>query len=225
MQNPYDNAEGPHNSNVIQNCILCGNKVRLFFQMPGKRYYQCLKCRGVFLDPLCRIPRKHEKLRYEEHINDVKNRGYRNFVSPLVSKISEKFDKNHCGLDFGAGTGPVASELLREKGYSPELYDPFFYKNPKALLKNYDFIICCEVIEHFRNPAKEFGLLRSLLKPAGILFCQTELYCEKTDFKSWYYKNDPTHIFFYHLNTLRFIKRLFDFSDMENEGRLILFKV
>ncbi len=174
----------------------------------------------MFMDPACYVSRENEKKRYEEHNNNVEDPGYQKFVGPIVSKVRENFGKGRKGLDFGSGTGPVIARLLREKGYDIELYDPFFCDNPGALEKKYDFIVCCEVIEHFHFPAKEFRLLKSLLKPGGMLFCMTDIYSEKTDFKKWYYKNDPTHVFFYHQNTLDRIKSQLGFSALRIDGRV-----
>jgi len=36
------------------------------------------------------------------------------------------FNTNHKGLDFGAGTGPVISKVLKDKGYCIAQYDIFF---------------------------------------------------------------------------------------------------
>ena len=204
-------------------CILCQSYGELFFEMPPKRYYQCGHCSAIFLAPECCISKEEEKSRYQEHNNDVEDPRYQKFVEPIVLEIEQRFSRKHKGLDFGAGTGPVIAKLLREKRYSVELYDPFFCNSPEKLQNKYDFIICCEVIEHFRFPAKEFKLLKALLKPRGVLFCMTELYSEKNDFGAWYYKNDPTHVFFYQRNTLEWIKSRFGFSALKNKGRLVQF--
>jgi hypothetical protein len=206
-------------------CCLCDNRAELFFKTPDKEYYRCGRCSAIFLAPEYHVSREDEKIRYEQHNNDVEDPRYHKFVEPIVGSILKGFNTHHCGLDFGAGTGPVIAKILREKGYPVELYDPFFWDNPELLERKYDFIVCCEVIEHFRRPAKEFRLLRSLLGPNGKLFCMTELYSETIDFKKWYYKNDPTHVFFYHLDTLAWIRSFFGFSSMETSGRLIEFSV
>ncbi len=225
MRKPGAAVKTVPEANLLAKCVVCAGGAGWFFEMPGKRYYRCERCRAVFLDPECRVSKEEEKKRYEQHRNDVDDPGYRKFVAPIVAKVRERFGKTHAGLDFGAGTGPVIAKLLREDGYSVQLYDPFFWRNPEALAGDYDFIVCCEVIEHFRDPAKEFGTLKSLLRPGGALFCQTELYSEKINFKSWYYKNDPTHIVFYHEDTLSWIKSRFQFSLCEINGRLIQFSV
>jgi SAM-dependent methyltransferase len=211
--------------NLSLKCPLCDGNAELFFEMPGKEYYQCGQCSGLFLGRACYVSKEDEKRRYEKHNNNIEDPRYQKFVEPIVSKIQETFGREHQGLDFGAGTGPVIAKLLREKGYSVELYDPYFCDDPKTLEKEYDFIVCCEVIEHFHYPAKEFRRLRSLLKPGGVLFCQTALYSKETDFKNWYYKNDQTHVFFYHANTLLWIQSKCGFSALETYGRLALFSI
>lgn len=105
-----------------------------------------------------------------------------------------------------------------------ELYDPFFYNNKETLKSKYNFIACCEVIEHFHNPLNEFKLLRSLLSPGGVLYCKTDIYSESIDFESWYYKFDPTHVFFYHKNAFQWIQENTFFSKVEIKGRLIEFE-
>ena len=58
---------------------------------------------------------------------------------------------------------PLAAALLamiKDKGFNISSYDPFFANNPELLNCKYDYIACCEVIEHFHNPAREFALLQ-----------------------------------------------------------------
>ncbi|UJH92130.1 class I SAM-dependent methyltransferase [Antarcticibacterium sp. 1MA-6-2] len=126
-------------------------------------------------------------------------------------------------MDFGCGTGPVASVFLRRQGFSINLYDPFFEDHPEVLKKKYDFIMCCEVMEHFQNPRREFKLLHKLLNPGGKLYCKTSLYREENDFGSWYYKNDPTHVFLYTEDTLKWIRLDFGFTELQIDPKLIIF--
>jgi hypothetical protein len=76
-------------------------------------------------------------------------------------------------------------------------------------------------MEHFKNPQKEFRLLKQLLNPGGALYCMTHIYFAEIEFESWYYKNDPTHIFIYRKETLEWIKLNLEFSSMFIENRLI----
>ena len=202
-------------------CILCSSNTSLFYTENNKTYYQCSHCESICLDTQ-NFPSNNEELeRYLEHNNDIEDLGYQKFVQPIVVSVLENFNKNHNGLDFGCGPGPVISKLLKDKNYNITPYDPFFANNQRALTKKYDYIVCCEVIEHFHNPLKEFKLLKSLLKPNGKLFCMTDLYAEDINFKKWYYKNDQTHVIFYHKNTFNYIQKKVGFSKITVANRLI----
>ncbi len=174
--------------------------------------------------PAFHPPPEREKARYETHNNDVNDQGYREFVSPVVKEVTNNFGRNSKGLDFGAGTGPVAATILREQGFEIELYDPFFCNNPEVLIKKYDYIICSEVIEHFHDPAIEFRLIRSLLNQGGSLICMTMLYTDDFDFISWRYKDDETHVIFFHPESIELIKQEYYFSSVKINGRIIHFK-
>jgi len=162
--------------------------------------------------------------RYMAHQNDVTDPGYRNFVAPVVDAVFQNFGPDHEGLDFGAGPGPVAAHLLNQKGMYPKLYDPYFYPDRELLLLKYDYIICCEVVEHFNHPREMFRLLFELLKPEGLLFIMTNLLTDEIDFERWYYKNDFTHVFFYNSRTFAQIERLFGFQIIDISGRMVILK-
>ncbi|MFO7951376.1 MAG: class I SAM-dependent methyltransferase [Bacillota bacterium] len=206
-------------------CPLCGAIADYFSTFREISYYRCNYCKSVFMDPADHLNFEDEKLRYDQHNNDVNDAGYRKFAKPIVDKIKEDYDHDHAGLDYGAGPGPVAAVLLEEEGFRKiERYDPFYWPDKKALQKKYDFIICCEVIEHLRFPSENFSLLRSLLLPGGSLYCMTVLYDDSLDFEQWYYKNDPTHVFFYHRKALEWIKEKYNFNKLNVINRLICLK-
>ncbi len=202
-------------------CSLCGSKTKLYSKLQDKQYFKCIECKGVLLDPFYHLPAKAEKERYQLHINDIHDYGYQKFVFPIVDAVSKKYKPDHNGLDFGSGSGPVISHLLKKKGYNIRTYDPFFNPDYNALKAKYDYIVCCEVIEHFYHPQREFELLRSLLVETGTLFCKTNLYDQSIDFNSWWYKNDPTHVFFYSSDTLDWIKEKFKFKTLNISDNLI----
>ncbi len=201
-------------------CPLCNHQAENFFQ---EKFFLCSNCLGIFrpkhllLDPIS------EQKRYETHNNDVTDIRYQSFVSPITEAILNEFTAKHSGLDFGAGTGPVISKVLSDNGYNIKQYDPFFHKFPELLNDKYDYIACCEVIEHFYNPQKEFKLLKTLLKKNGALFCMTALYDHSINFEKWYYKNDPTHVFIYQKETLEWIQINIGFSKVIIENNLIKF--
>jgi len=202
-------------------CPLCSGNADYFHTSKTTEYFKCITCRALFMNPGNYLNRHDEKERYLEHNNDVNDPRYQNFVSPIVNCIKKNFKPESRGLDFGSGTGPVITDLLRNAGYNINTYDPYFDNRPELLEESYDYIACCEVIEHFHNPAEEFSLLRSILSTKGKLICMTDLYDDTINFSKWYYKDDPTHIFFYHTETLEWIKNRFNFSSLTIEKRLI----
>lgn len=202
-------------------CLLCSHKTKPFYEFRNNNYYQCQSCSSLMLDPANYPSWEEEKEIYKTHNNDVEDIRYQNFVSPIVEAVKSSYNKNHKGLDFGAGTGPVITSLLEKEGYDINLYDPFFHFYPENLRKKYDYIICCEVIEHFHHPYDEFQDLSNILSSKGSIFCMTSLYDEGINFKNWNYKNDETHVFFYHKKALEWIKKEFAFSKLEIEGKLI----
>lgn len=192
--------------------------------MPGAhRFYDCPRCRGIFRPSEALPDPDFEKGRYELHENNPADSGYRQFVMPLCDAVTQNFGHGAVGLDFGSGTNSAVSAILRERGYGITEYDPFFAPDQNALLNKYDFIACCEVMEHFHEPAKEFAGLFQMLNPGAKLFCMTHLWDDRGDFGSWYYKNDPTHVFIYRVETVVYIKNTFGFDDASVSGRLITF--
>jgi SAM-dependent methyltransferase len=210
-------------------CPLCEHQADLFCKIgqKGRFYYKCSNCQSVFLIPEKYVDHSSEKARYEEHNNDVEDSRYQKFVSPITVAIQNQFSINAKGLDYGCGTGPVASFVLERAGFREvALYDPFFQPNEGNLSKTYDYIICCEVMEHFYDPKEEFSRLRSLLKPLGKLFCKTSILKSKSspeEFSNWWYNNDPTHVFFYTVETLEYISKHFGFKEVKIETKLITF--
>ncbi len=186
----------------------------------GIEFNLCETCKGIYRPPKYRPSATEEKARYETHNNDVEDLRYQAFVTPVVSAVNEYFTQEHLGLDFGAGTGPVISKLLRDRGFNIVQYDPFFDNNVTLLENFYDYIICCEVIEHFHSPNKEFTLLKRLLNPGGRIYCMTHLYDSQINFAGWYYRKDPTHVFIYQQDTMQWIKTAYDFSSCITNNRL-----
>jgi len=165
-----------------------------------------------------------ETHRYKEHNNDVSDIRYQKFVSPITTYVLANFKPNQSGLDFGSGTAPVISKVLQDNGYNIHQFDPFFSNKVELLKGTYDYIVSCEVIEHFHKPDVEFDLLYKILKSGGALICMTLLYDENIDFKNWHYKNDPTHVFIYHQETIKFIADHYGFTNFEISNRLIILK-
>jgi SAM-dependent methyltransferase len=204
-------------------CPLCNAETVEFRRFTKAVYNRCSNCNAVFkLSTFFPLPTE-EKQRYEQHNNDVHDKGYQQFVSPIVQSILNDFLPIHKGLDFGAGPGPVITKLLRDNAYSIVEYDPYFWDYPELLEQTYDYIVCCEVMEHFQKPAVSFQLLYDLLKENGKLYCKTALFSDEIDFDKWYYKNDVTHVFFYTTETIEWIKNHFGFKSVSIELNQLVF--
>ncbi len=206
-------------------CTLCGSQTSSFSVVHTQEYYKCTHCHSILLHSSYFLTAIEEKQRYDIHNNDVHDVGYQKSVFPIVSSVTENHTKAHKGLDFGSGSGPVVTMLLRNQGFNVQTFDPFYDPNPLALKQKYDYIICSEVMEHFYIPAKEFKLLHSLLKTNGMLYCKTNLYDETTNFDTWWYKNDPTHVFFYTEKTIHWIKKKYNFREASITKNVITFKI
>lgn len=205
------------------NCTLCSTELKPFYyyEKEDRYYHRCPNCKAVLMDEKNYPSPEEEIFRYESHDNDVEDPRYQEFVSPLVDRILEYFKPEHRGLDFGAGTGPVITKMLTDKGYDIITYDPFFDDNRSVFDQKFDYIVSCEVIEHFHEPHMEFKRLRNMLTPGGALFLKTDLYTDDIDFHAWYYKSDETHVFFYHPDTFKWIKEAFIFKSLDIDDRHI----
>lgn len=201
-------------------CPLCSSNAQPYFTEKERLFLKCSNCKAIITHPDNFLNPEDEKARYELHENDPYNEGYQKFVSPITAGILNDFSANHKGLDFGSGTGSPIMKVLKDSDYDIVEYDLYFHNHPELLQQQYDYIACCEVAEHFKEPHKELGLLRSLLKPGGKLYLMTEMIDDSKDFAVWYYKKDPTHVFLYHPETFEWIKEEFGFSDLNIDKRL-----
>jgi 2-polyprenyl-3-methyl-5-hydroxy-6-metoxy-1,4-benzoquinol methylase len=165
-----------------------------------------------------------ERAHYLTHNNDIHDPRYQTYARPIVDYILSSFTSSQQGLDFGCGTGLVMAHLLEPKGFPVNSYDPFFYPNPEALNKSYDYIIISEVIEHFHRPATELTNLKKMLKPKGQLIIRTEIYRPEIDFAKWFYHQDITHVGFYSLKTIQWIATNYCFESWSQQEKLIILK-
>lgn len=187
-------------------------------------YHVCDTCKALVKDNKQYLTATEEKAHYECHNNDVEDVRYQNFTMPITQYVLENRLPTDKGLDFGSGTGPVISCMLQKKNYDIVPYDPFFAPNQSALKTTYDYIVCCEVWEHFHHPKLEIDRLTALLKPNGLLLIMTLLYDHSIDFKTWYYRRDPTHIFIYTRDTIKYIAEKNGLNILELSDRLIVLK-
>jgi SAM-dependent methyltransferase len=203
-------------------CPLCHHQLAEFYRFKQRLYHQCGFCQAIVMDQSLWPDPEKEKARYLEHLNEVEDQRFQRFVSPITNQVLTHFGINHQGLDFGAGHAPVITHVLKQQGYDIQPFDPLFFPNYARLNQQYDYICSCEVIEHFHKPDKMFKQLKSLMKPGGLLLMMTEIYHEGIHFHTWNYKNDHTHVFIYHRNTISCLAHLFGFRIRQINGRLIV---
>lgn len=186
----------------MMNCPLCQTSL---IQKISTHFYDCLVCRALVREETSLLSPDDEKTQYELHNNDVNDKRYQEFTSPITAHILEHFTEKDKGLDFGCGPGPVIASMLKDRNYDISLYDPFFSSGKESLARKYDYIACCEVFEHFYRPGEELRRLSGLLKPDGELLIMTLLYHDDIDFNSWSYPRDPTHVILYRKETFNYI--------------------
>jgi SAM-dependent methyltransferase len=201
-------------------CPLCNSNSKAFYK---DEFYECSCCGGIFRPIEKLLDNEKEKERYESHTNDSDDLGYQNFVSPITNCVLKEFSKEDIGLDFGCGKDSPIVKILRNNEYKIFEYDPYFFDDKKLLEQKYDYIACCEVIEHFYTPKKEFELFKKLLKNGGVLYLMTGIYKDNIDFSKWWYKNDLTHVFIYTDKTFEWIKKEFAFENMQIQKNFIKF--
>ncbi|WP_340103696.1 class I SAM-dependent methyltransferase [Rhodohalobacter sp. 8-1] len=197
-------------------CVLCGGKSTKWILKDDTRmdyvrdYYICDECNLIFVDPKQRLDPDEEKSRYEMHENDPDDPGYRKFLSRLFKPMSQRIEPNSYGLDFGSGPGPTLSLMFEEAGHTVRIYDPFYADDPSVFDDQYDFITTTETAEHLYDPLSELDRLWSCLKPCGYLGIMTKRHRGAEHFKNWHYKNDDTHVVFYHEDTFRWLGNRWD---------------
>lgn len=187
-------------------CPLCAcADAAAFAHLHGRRYLRCPECRLVFVHPADRPHADAERAHYGTHENRPDDPGYRRFLARLADPLAERLPPGAEGLDYGCGPGPALSRMMAERGFPSRDYDPLFAPDAGALRRAYDFVTCSETAEHFHHPAAEFARLDGLLCPGGWLGVMTEMLDDARDFATWRYARDPTHVCFYHADTMRWI--------------------
>lgn len=189
-------------------CPLCGQGPATVYHQDGvRRYFLCGECGLVHLDRQHWPTPDEERQRYLQHRNHRGDEGYVQFLRRLADPVVERVAPGSRGLDYGSGPAPVMAELLSERGFAMTCYDPLFQPDTAALSRRYDFITCCEVLEHVHDPHSLLDRFSALLRPGGLLGVMTSLRRDDQDFRSWRYRRDPTHVCFYSATTLEWIAR------------------
>lgn len=191
-----------------QICPVCSGAPEPFLTVDGKAYHRCPTCLARFLAPSHFLTRAEEHAHYLHHENEVNDSRYRRFLSKLADPLLDRLPAAAEGLDYGCGPGPALAAMLAEAGHPMALYDPFFAPDPAPLSRDYDFVTCTEVAEHFHRPAAEFARLRGMVRPGGWLAVMTCFQTDDARFENWHYRKDPTHVVFYRTETFQHLAQV-----------------
>lgn len=203
-------------------CLLCHSETSVVMAST----FDCSVCKLRFKDPDLFLPSEEESERYRQHNNDSRDIGYRNFLNKLVQPLISFLPSEFTSLDYGCGSGPTVSLLLKDRGGDVYDYDPLFFNDQSLLMKKkYDVVTSTEVVEHFRDPDKDWRVLIDLVKPGGLLGIKTQFLKSGTNYSSWWYKNDPTHVVFYREETFRYLEKTYNLEKLfSDDDSVIIFR-
>ncbi len=206
-------------------CPLCNcDNSQKFYEGEKRVYLHCRECDLVFVPSRFFITKEAEKAKYDNHRNTPENSGYCRFLERLIRPLEHNIPKGSHGLDFGSGPGPTLSLLMERRGYTMDIYDPFYAPDRTLLEKRYDFITATEVIEHLHRPREEIQRLYSMLHPGCPLGIMTAFRPRKEAFGEWYYKRDLTHIRFFTAQTFNWIADFLEAKLSIPESGVVLLK-
>jgi hypothetical protein len=151
------------------------------------------------------LPLLEEVMRYLSHRNERDDPQYQAFLARLAGPLGEQLDAGMQGIDYGCGPTPVLGAMLTEAGFPTVSYDPLFHPDASVLGRRYDFVSCCEVVEHAHEPRALFERLAQLVRPGGTIGVMTRFHGTEAPFARWWYRRDPTHVCFYDARTMMWI--------------------
>lgn len=205
-------------------CPLCCGLVEFYFADKKRHYCRCLNCRLVFVPKQFHLGCDEEKSVYDLHENNVFDPQYRQFLSRIFQPMKARLPTHGKGLDFGCGPGPALAEMFRESGFLMNLYDLYYFSDASVLDEQYDFVVSTEVIEHLSDPMVVLDRIWQILKPGGLLGLMTKRVKDKAAFINWHYKNDPTHICFFHEDSFRHLEKKWGASLEIISNDVVIFK-
>lgn len=205
-------------------CLICKEKAKE--HLDGKlniKTYKCSNCAFIFKDPTLFASLNEQKKRYDLHQNDSDNAGYRDYFQGFLDYVLPLVNDTGSALDFGCGRSVLLSDMMSENGIVSDYYDPIYHENSNHAEKKYDLITSVEVFEHLHDPVQVFSELLSLLNDNGYLAIRTEFApMRMADYFSWYYRQDPTHVGFFSIDTFKYMSRELECFYVEDNGKNIV---
>lgn len=209
---------------MANHCPLCRSKeIKPYFKNKEASYFSCTQCDLVFTPKEFHLSEAAEKIRYDSHQNNPEDEHYREFLSQVFNPVMDCIKSGAKGLDFGCGPGPTLSVMFEEQGYAVDLFDKFYANDHSIFNNKYDFITATEVAEHLDKPGDELTRLYNMLSKGGVLAIMTKILHDQIDFKSWYYKDDPTHICFFSQDTTNYLANKWEARTQSMGNDVVLF--
>jgi hypothetical protein len=194
------------------------------FSAVRRIFFVCEKCGYVQVlgDFLPTASAEHH--RYEQHNNSLNDPRYIEHLQLVNHALLPFLIIDKIGLDFGCGPTKAMEYLWEKLGKKVLSYDPYFYPDESLLKSSYGFVICCEVVEHFHHPRKEFDLLNLLLEKDSVLAIQTSFYSESREFEKWNYQRDFTHVGFFSPKSFSWIAERYNWEILFLEDPVAIFR-
>ncbi|MFQ6372849.1 methyltransferase domain-containing protein [Shewanella sp. YIC-542] len=191
----------------MPHCPLCfQEQVRPFFEDRRRYFLRCEHCHLVFANPGSYLLPDAEKQRYGHAKQGNKQKQLARFIAMLLTQLQTlQPNSTLSGMNFGRVLAPALLQGILQPQQQLQQYDPFFAPCHQLLHRQYDFVSCYRVFEHFQQPAKEWQRLIQALKSGGYLAISTPFLQSATAFAKWHYKNNPTHVSFYQPQTFHYL--------------------
>ena len=217
----------------ISACPLCGGTGP--FRPLADRWYRhhllCPDCRLIFTVRDELPSPDAARARYAMHQNGPGDPGYVAFLSRAVTAAAPHLaalaasTPGARALDYGCGPGPALHVPLADFGIPCDCWDPCFFPEPPPLGR-YRVVFATEVVEHFREPARDWAAMLARVAPGGLLVVMSGFWTDVAAFPSWSYADDFTHVAFHHPDTLRWIARHHGLSMLPaTDRRIVVFRV
>lgn len=206
----------------MKSCPICQSSCAMESDQKNRIYHICSSCRFTFLDKKFHISSDEEKKRYELHNNDPEDQGYRKWLSAFIDQAVKPYAASGSMiLDYGSGPEPVLASLLREEGYSVQIYDKYFA--PQEVSGSFAMITSTEVIEHVDDPIALLKKMKSLVIRGGHVSLKTSFRPSGDgDFFKWWYREDSTHISFFTVASIEKMAEITGFSVRFCDNRSVM---